>query len=65
MDVTETMDTEIHDTREMLRRFYGDKKFAQMEEEMKQKWEVEQKEERNENARKRSRLERKEQRYLS
>ena len=43
MDVTETMDTEIHDTREMLRRFYGDKKFAQMEEEMKQKWEVEQK----------------------
>ncbi|MBR5023853.1 MAG: hypothetical protein IKX48_02210, partial [Victivallales bacterium] len=28
MDVTETMDTEIYDTREMLRRFYGDKKMA-------------------------------------
>ena len=35
--MTETMDTEIHNTREMLRRFYGDKKFAQIEEEMKQK----------------------------
>ncbi|MBR4372649.1 MAG: hypothetical protein IKS92_16495, partial [Victivallales bacterium] len=37
MDVTETMDTEIHDTREMLRRFYGDKKMAQMDEEINQK----------------------------
>ena len=41
METSETMDTEIHNTREMLRRFYGDKKMAQMEEEMKQKVEAE------------------------
>ena len=41
MEMTETMDTEIHDVREELRRFYGKRKFAQMEEEMKQKVEAE------------------------
>ena len=37
MDVTETMDMEIHDVRESLIRFYGKRKFAQMEEDLKQK----------------------------
>ena len=37
----ETMDTEIHDVREELRRFYGKRKFAQMEEDLKQKVEAE------------------------
>ena len=41
MEVTETMDTEIHDVREELRRFYGKRKFAQMEEDLKQKVEAE------------------------
>ena len=41
MEMTETMDTEIHDVREELRRFYGKRKFAQMEEEMKQRVEAE------------------------
>ena len=45
MKVTETMDTEIHDVREELRRFYGKRKFAQMEEDLKQKVEAEQKRE--------------------
>ena len=31
------MDTENHNIREELKRFYGKKKFAQIEEEMKQK----------------------------
>ena len=43
METTETMDTEIHDVREELRRFYGKRKFAQMEEDLKQKVEAEQK----------------------
>ena len=43
MKVTETMDTEIHDVRGELRRFYGKRKFAQMEEDLKQKVEAEQK----------------------
>ena len=41
METTETMDTEIHDVREELRRFYGKRKFAQMEEDLKQKVEAE------------------------
>ena len=40
-ETSATMDTEIHDVREELRRFYGKRKFAQMEEEMKQKVEAE------------------------
>ena len=45
METTETMDTEIHDVREELRRFYGKRKFAQMEEDLKHKVEAEQKRE--------------------
>ena len=37
MEVTETMDTEIYDVREMLRRFYGNRKMAEMDEEINQK----------------------------
>ena len=37
METSETMDTENHNIREELKRFYGKKKFAQIEEEMKQK----------------------------
>ena len=43
--MTETMDTEIHDVREELKRFYGKRRFAQMEEDLKQKVEAEQKRE--------------------
>ena len=37
MDVTETMDTEIHNVRESLRRFYGNQHIAEMDEEIKKK----------------------------
>ena len=37
MEMTETMDMGNHNIREELRRFYGEKKFAQIEEEIEQK----------------------------
>ena len=37
MEVTETMDTETYNVREALRRFYGSKKIAEMDEEIAQK----------------------------